>query len=120
VWLGTISYGIYLWHLPALQLIERAVLPHPAGASVTSLGLVWLVVIAAASLLGAASFYLVERPAQRLLRRRERHELDADSSPRPTVLGRVQLPGHPGLDDQAVQARLNALNSAGVAADHLA
>ncbi|HUA72038.1 MAG TPA: acyltransferase [Solirubrobacteraceae bacterium] len=120
VWVGTISYGIYLWHFPALELIERAVLPQPASASVASLALVWLAVAAAAIVLGAASYYLVERPTQTLLRRRERRELDAASSPRPTVLADVQLPGRPGLDDQAVQARLNGLNSAGVAADHLA
>ena len=36
-WVGTISYGIYLWHLPALQLIERALLPHPTSASAVSL-----------------------------------------------------------------------------------
>lgn len=92
-WLGTISYGIYLWHLPALQLIERAAVPHPAAASVMTLGLVWLAVVAAAIVLGAASFYLVEAPCRRLLRRRER---------------------------RAVQVRLDGLNSAGVAADHLA
>jgi peptidoglycan/LPS O-acetylase OafA/YrhL len=116
-WVGTISYGIYLWHFPALLLIERATLPHPASASVASLGLVWLAVVGAALVLGAASFYLVERPAQKLLRRRE---LDAPSSPRGPVLAGVQLRGRPGLDDQAVQARLDGLNSSGVAADHLA
>jgi peptidoglycan/LPS O-acetylase OafA/YrhL len=119
-WVGTISYGIYLWHFPALVLIERAVLPNPASASVASIGLVWLAVVAAAVVLGAASFYLVEHPAQRLLTRRERRELDGASSPRRPVLANVQRPGHSGLDDQAVQARPDALNSAGVAADHLA
>jgi len=119
-WLGTISYGIYLWHLQALQLIERAVVPDPASASVVSLLLVWLAVVAAAVGLGAASFYLVERPAQRLLRRRERRDLDRASSRRRPIVASVQLPGRPGLDDQAVQARLDGLNSSGVAADHLA
>ena len=119
-WVGTISYGIYLWHLPALQLIEPALLPHPTSASALSLGLVWLAVVAAAIVLGAASFYLVERPAQRLLRRRGRRELDRASARLRPVLASVQLPGRPGLDDQAVQARLDGLNSSGVAADHLA
>jgi len=119
-WLGTISYGIYLWHLQALRLIERAVVPDPASASVVSLLLVWLAVVAAAVGLGAASFYLVERPAQRLLRRRERRDLDRASSRRRPIVASVQLPGRPGLDDQAVQARPDGLNSSGVAADHLA
>ena len=100
-WLGTISYGIYLWHFPALELIERAVLPHPASASVASLALVWLAVASAAVVLGAASYYLVERPARGLLRRRESD-------------------GRPSRNDETVQPRLDSLNSAGVAADHLA
>jgi peptidoglycan/LPS O-acetylase OafA/YrhL len=119
-WVGTISYGIYLWHLPALLLIERAVLSRPPSASLASLGLVWVAVVAAAIVLGAASFYLVERPAQRLLRRRERREPDGPLAPRRAVRADVQMPGRPGLDDQAVQARLNGLNSSGVPADHLA
>ena len=119
-WVGTISYGIYLWHFPALLLIERAVLPHPASASVASLGLVWLAVVAAAIVLGAASYYLVERPARRLLKRQERRERDRASARREPSVEAVQLPGRPGLDDQAVQARLDGLNSSGVAVDHLA
>ncbi len=94
VWVGTISYGIYLWHLPARELIERAILPRPTDASTAALALVWLAVVAAALILGAASFYLVEQPARRLLRRRE--------------------------NDETVQPRVDGLNSAGVSADHLA
>jgi peptidoglycan/LPS O-acetylase OafA/YrhL len=119
-WVGTISYGIYLWHLTALQLIERAVLPDPAAASVPSLGLLWLAVVAAAVVLGAASYYLVERPARALLKRRERREVDGIAAGRRPVVAGVHLPGRRGLDDQAVQSRLDGLNSSGVAADHLA
>jgi peptidoglycan/LPS O-acetylase OafA/YrhL len=104
-WLGTISYGIYLWHFPVLELIERACLPDPASASVASLGLVWLAVVAVAVVLGAASYYLVEQPARRLLRRRE---------------NRAQMPGRPGGNGETVQPQLDSLNSAGVAVDHLA
>ena len=105
VWVGTISYGIYLWHFPALELIERAVMPTPASATTAGLGLVWLVVVASALALGAASFYLVERPARRLSAGRA---------------GRVSMPGRPVRTDETVQPRVDGLNSAGVAADHLA
>jgi len=61
VWLGTISYGIYLWHLPIFDKFASRLVPH--GQVVTTL-VVTCLTLAAAS----ASFYLVERPAQRLAR----------------------------------------------------
>ena len=103
-WVGTISYGIYLWHFPVLELIDRAWPPTRSSTIVTD-GLVWAGVMAGALVLGAASFYLVEQPARRLLRRREQ---------------RVSMPGRPGQTDATVQPRLDSLNSAGVAVDHLA
>ncbi len=114
-----------LRHLPLAfpgALADRARGPAPPGVRVRRLSivLVWLAAVAAAVLLGAASFYLVEQPAQSLLRRHERRELDRASARLRPVLASVQLPGRPGLDDQAVQARLDGLNSSGVAADHLA
>jgi peptidoglycan/LPS O-acetylase OafA/YrhL len=105
VWVGTISYGIYLWHFPALELIERALLRTPASATIAGLGIVWVVVVAGALALGAASFYLVERPARRL------------SEGRPE---RSPMPGRPVRTAESVQPRLDSLNSAGVTADHLA
>jgi peptidoglycan/LPS O-acetylase OafA/YrhL len=111
-WLGTISYGIYLWHFPALQLIERVLLPHPDSATVASLALVWVAVVAAAIALGAASYYLIEQPARGLLRRRERRYRQHPADP--------QWPGRPGGNDETVQPQLDSLNSAGVAVDHLA
>ncbi len=60
VWLGTLSYGIYLWHYPVLHAITRA---GGAGPAV-----VWLA--AALTLFFAlVSWYLVERPAQSLKKR---------------------------------------------------
>jgi peptidoglycan/LPS O-acetylase OafA/YrhL len=62
VWLGTVSYGIYLWHFPVLDKLDQDLVPH--GELYTTLA------VAAISIaLGALSYYLVERPAQRLARR---------------------------------------------------
>lgn len=73
-WLGTISYGIYLWHLQLLQAIGgpiAGVAAHPPGLA-ASLGLV-AVTVTGAIALGAASWYLVELPAGRRFGRR-RHD----------------------------------------------
>lgn len=71
VWLGEASYGIYLWHLAVLwALTGRSGFAHPQGVLTYAEVLVAVLVIAVA--LGAASMYLVERPAQRLLSRPRR------------------------------------------------
>jgi peptidoglycan/LPS O-acetylase OafA/YrhL len=66
-WLGTISYGIYLWHFAFLHAIDT-IAGQPRGVLV----FVGLLVATAggAVCLGAASWYLVERPAHRLYARR--------------------------------------------------
>ena len=55
VWLGTISYGIYLWHLPVLILLdsERTGLRGPALFALRT-----AVTVGVAAL----SFYVIERP----------------------------------------------------------
>ncbi len=55
VWIGTVSYGAYLWHYPVAVFIDPAV---------TGLTGFWLLVlrIAATFSVAAASYYLVERP----------------------------------------------------------
>lgn len=58
VWVGTISYGLYLWHFPVLRVLQDWELGG------------WTLVLAGFALTfapAAASYYLVERP---LLRRR--------------------------------------------------
>jgi peptidoglycan/LPS O-acetylase OafA/YrhL len=68
VWLGTISYGIYLWHVPLLEAVRGPLtqVPSQPASLFTALGLLTLAIVGA-SALGAASWYLVERPARRLL-----------------------------------------------------
>jgi peptidoglycan/LPS O-acetylase OafA/YrhL len=66
-WLGTISYGMYLWHVPFLIATDKWLgAPHGAPAF---LGMFVLAALGAVCL-GAASWYLVERPSQSWVRRR--------------------------------------------------
>ena len=63
VWVGKLSYGIYLWHMPLYMTL-------PLGASPT----VRTAEIAVLTLLAAAlSYYLVERPVSRRLRPLVKH-----------------------------------------------
>jgi peptidoglycan/LPS O-acetylase OafA/YrhL len=96
-WLGTISYGIYLFHVPAL-VIARAVLegrpldatPAPLGTIATA-GLL-LATVCGAIALGAASWYLIERPAQR----RWGRGVQGSGRKRPDRPGHAQLEGSIG------------------------
>lgn len=68
-WLGTISYGIYLWHVPFLLKFDEWI-GTPRG--VLAFAGLFFATLAGAIALGAASWYLVERPAQRWRSRRRR------------------------------------------------
>jgi hypothetical protein len=65
-------------------------------------------VLGGAIVLGAASWYLVERPSQRMLRAYERRA------------GQGSDPGRSTETAVGVQSVTDGLNSAGVAVDHLA
>lgn len=63
VFLGTISFSVYLWHLPVMMFVWRNATAWPVAQQ--------LVVASAASLaLGAASYYAIERPVLRWRARR--------------------------------------------------
>ena len=74
-WLGRISYGIYLYHLPAILLTRRLVLglpSNPTHISALPVGSVILLTLAAGAGgigFGALSWYAIERPAQRSVAR---------------------------------------------------
>jgi peptidoglycan/LPS O-acetylase OafA/YrhL len=64
VWLGRVSFGIYLWHFPIVGMLGRAGWGEEPG--------MWAlasVALAATLLLGELSYRLIERPAMRLGRR---------------------------------------------------
>ena len=65
-WLGTISYGLFLWHPFVLTLIH----PDEGTASLTDLARTYVLTVAGALVLAAASWYALEQPVQRLGRLR--------------------------------------------------
>lgn len=60
VWLGTVSYGIYLWHYPVLQKLDL----HSHSEAYALVLLTAITVV-----LAGLTYYLVELPSQRLARR---------------------------------------------------
>jgi peptidoglycan/LPS O-acetylase OafA/YrhL len=60
VWLGLVSYGIFLWHQPLLEQLLAHGLPERAPA--LPFVVVLVVTTAGAVAIAAASYYLVERP----------------------------------------------------------
>jgi peptidoglycan/LPS O-acetylase OafA/YrhL len=92
LWLGSISSGIYLWHVTVLQIgeengFQRSLHFHP-----------FLVVTALALLLtsavAAASWYLAERPLLSLARDRRSRQQHGDERER----GHLPVPVHAGVD----------------------
>lgn len=70
VWLGEVSYGIYLWHLPAIflvRLVGGESLKTPGGSASALAATIGVTLVMA-----AVSFYLVERPMIRLGKRHRR------------------------------------------------
>ena len=80
LWLGTLSYGLFLAHLPILQyLVDTPLHQGPLGQRLLVYGGAGLILSIAAA---AASWYLVERPAIRYAAgRRARRAADAPLTP---------------------------------------
>lgn len=60
VWIGRISYGLYLWHLPVFEVVKNPRWPAIA---------VFFVRIAATFVIAATSYYVIEKPCLRLKNR---------------------------------------------------
>lgn len=62
VYLGTISYGVFLWHLVLLRLVQGALdIPVFTGG----FWIVWPLVVLTSIVAASASWFMVERPLQR-------------------------------------------------------
>jgi peptidoglycan/LPS O-acetylase OafA/YrhL len=66
--LGTISYSLYLWHIPTETLLRRlltAITHNPDVEETRWFG--WLLALCVV-LISAASYYLLENPLRRIIR----------------------------------------------------
>jgi len=96
LWLGLISYGIYLWHVTVLQAgeeigFQRSLHWHPFLV-VTALTLVITCAVA------AASWYLAERPLLSLTPRRARDHRAREQDRDEREAGHLPVPVHAGVD----------------------
>jgi peptidoglycan/LPS O-acetylase OafA/YrhL len=68
-WVGLVSYGLYLWHGWTLSFIDPEQLHRPgAGGTLRAVTLVTLAYLGALAI-AALSWYLLERPLQRVAAR---------------------------------------------------
>lgn len=90
VFLGTVSYGIFLWHTIVQDSLFRAGLPHEASYAT------WFALSGAFSVLvGWLSYRLVEAPVMKLAKRRmdrDRLEPPAPNLPGPAEAGALARP----------------------------
>jgi peptidoglycan/LPS O-acetylase OafA/YrhL len=103
LWLGLISYGIYLWHVTVLQVLEdlgfqRSLHWHPFLV-VTAVALV------ATSAVAAASWYLAERPLLSLTPRRTRDRRAREQDRDEREAGHLPVPVHAGVDGPGGERR---------------
>jgi peptidoglycan/LPS O-acetylase OafA/YrhL len=63
VFLGTISFGIYLWHLPIMGWIRKTVLDQPPGRA--NFVLLAIITIAVTVVVAAVSWHVLEKPVMK-------------------------------------------------------
>lgn len=62
VWIGTVSYSLYLWHFSVIEfLVDHRLVPHRGDASLHDFAAMVAVVLPLALAISAASYYAVER-----------------------------------------------------------
>lgn len=93
VWVGVVSYGLYLWHVPlALHLFDRGMTDAVDGwALAPRVALTYAIVLAGALLTAAVSYYVVELP---FLHRKERRPPSHEGVNRDSLLREDVVPTH--------------------------
>ncbi|GER87049.1 hypothetical protein KDW_12110 [Dictyobacter vulcani] len=66
VWIGLISYGLYMWHLPLISFFHVQLLPHIPITGQASYLLYWLSVLVIVIPVALLSYHLIEKPCTRL------------------------------------------------------
>ena len=80
VYLGAISYGVFLWHLVLLRLVQTSLgIPVFGGG----FWIVWPLVVVITIAFASASWFIIERPLQRWSHRRPASDA-SDPVPQPT------------------------------------
>lgn len=87
--LGTISYGIYLWHLPILIALQHLLGYRTFGGHFWSLFLGTVALTLAAA---TASWLLIEKPLLRAVQRRQRRGSSSASAPAATAIASSTSP----------------------------
>ncbi len=87
-WIGLISYGLYMWHLPLLDFFQSHILPvFPHMSPLITYVLTWLWVVVFIIPVAFCSYALIEEPWMRL-----RHKLRKQQKPHAEVSPAVQVP----------------------------
>ena len=93
LYLGLVSYGIFLWHVAVLTQLERWGLGTPTGTPLFDYAIWFVLGALGATAIATASYYLVERPAlslKRLVRGRPVDAGEATAEPAPPAPAAVR------------------------------
>jgi peptidoglycan/LPS O-acetylase OafA/YrhL len=86
-WLGLVSYGMYLYHFSIVAKIQGAMarVGIDPKSGVVPFVVLMVLALAASAAVGAASYYIVERPFLRLKETRSSRRVDAPARPSATA-----------------------------------